>query len=228
MTESEWLTCEDPGPMLGYLRGRASDRKLRLFACACCRRVWHMLTHPRHRAAVELAERFADGQATAWELGNAYAVFPPSGTPDTAHQYARGAVFGIVMPSADAQTAARDAVRAVYEQSFIEWRSFSARGPFGMSETSVQAEMLRDLFGNLFRPAARDSAWQTHTVVSLAQAAYDERSLPVGTLDPARLAVLADALEEAGCTSRDVLLHCRGARPHFRGCWVLDLLTGRE
>jgi hypothetical protein len=43
-----------------------------------------------------------------------------------------------------------------------------------------------------------------------------------------RLPVLADALEEAGCTISDILDHCRGPGPHVRGCWVVDLLLGKE
>jgi len=65
-------------------------------------------------------------------------------------------------------------------------------------------------------------------VVALAQAAYDERELPAGTLDLARLAVLADALEEAGCTAQTILDHLRGPGPHVRGCWAVDLILGKE
>jgi hypothetical protein len=64
-------------------------------------------------------------------------------------------------------------------------------------------------------------------VVALAQAAYDHRTLPSG-LDRTTLAVLADALEEAGCTDPDLLIHLRGPGPHVRGCWALDLLLGKE
>jgi hypothetical protein len=71
-------------------------------------------------------------------------------------------------------------------------------------------------------------AWQDFTVVRLAQAAYDHRTLPAGSLDPTRLAVLTDALEEAGCNNQEMLTHLRGPGPHVRGCWVVDLLIGKS
>jgi hypothetical protein len=91
--------------------------------------------------------------------------------------------------------------------------------------------MVREVFGNPFRPPATDPSvlnWHDDQVVNLAQAAYDNRILPAGTLDTARLAGLADALEKAGCIDGDILNHLREAGPHVRGCWVLDLLLGKE
>jgi hypothetical protein len=64
-------------------------------------------------------------------------------------------------------------------------------------------------------------------VLSLAQAAYEERNLPSGTLDNARLAVLADALEDAGASGA-ILEHLRSEGPHVRGCFAVDLLLGKE
>jgi hypothetical protein len=94
-------------------------------------------------------------------------------------------------------------------------------------EKRGQTNLLRCIFGNLFRPITSDPAWQTPTVISLATAAYEERSLPSGELDATRLAVLADALEEAGCQDQSILDHLRSPGPHVRGCWVLDLILGR-
>src|SRR4051812_12119425 len=71
MTEQEWLECADPTPMLEFLRGTASERKLRLFACACCRRIWHLLPHAAARVFVEVAEQYADQLASDVELAKA-------------------------------------------------------------------------------------------------------------------------------------------------------------
>ena len=66
MNDAEWLACDDPDRMLEFMSDRASERKLRLFACACCRRIWHLL-HPNSRRAVEVMEQYVDGQASDGE-----------------------------------------------------------------------------------------------------------------------------------------------------------------
>ena len=91
-------------------------------------------------------------------------------------------------------------------------------------EFAAQTALVRDLFGNPFRPVTVDPswlAWNERTVVKLAQGIYDERAFD-------RLPVLADALEEAGCDDPDILGHCRQPGEHVRGCWVVDLLLGKE
>ena len=93
---------------------------------------------------------------------------------------------------------------------------------------AFQTKSLRCMFGNPFHPVPIDPVWLTPTVLGLAQAIYDNRILPVGTLDPTRLAVLADALEDAGCANADILDHCRSEGPHIRGCWVVDLILGKQ
>jgi hypothetical protein len=99
-------------------------------------------------------------------------------------------------------------------------------------EMCFQCGLLRCILANPFRgPPSIDLiclAWNGGTVKRLAQAAYEERSFPHGTLDLGRLAVLADALEEAGCTDEEILGHLRGPGPHIRGCWVLDLILGKS
>src|SRR5262249_50038156 len=98
-------------------------------------------------------------------------------------------------------------------------------------ECAAQAVRLHDILGNPFRPSTISPAvltWNDGLVVRLAQAAYDERNLPAGTLDNGRLAVLADALEESGCTDAELLGHLRGPGPHVRGCYALDLMLGKS
>ena len=194
--------------MLEALRGKASDRKLRLLACACCRRGWPLLADERSRQAVEVAEQYADGIVNGRGLRFAFSCAAD------AFAYAASAHTADAQAAAGAANAARP--EAGYYARYVTPRK-EHPGP------------LRDLFGPLpFRPVTVSPGWQAPQVVAQAQAAYDERELPAGTLDPTRLAVLADALEEAGCTDQTVLEHLRGAGPHARGCWAVDLLLGKE
>jgi len=234
MTEAEWLSCTDPTPMLEFLdaSGRASKRKLRLFAGACCRHIWGLLTDRRSREAVEVAERSADGLAGEQELHAAWqAAREVSDTSQaevwqrTAARAAEGTAAGLgalgaVWALGGGEAAARSpalarALAAGSQPAFQEGRAHSGA-------------LLRDILGNPFRPVTLSPAWQTPQVVALAQAAYDQRGLPAGTLDTTRLAVLADALEDAGCADADLLGHLRGPGPHVRGCFVIDALLGKS
>jgi hypothetical protein len=90
-----------------------------------------------------------------------------------------------------------------------------------MRDLAPQGPYLREIFGNPFRPVILNTAWRTSTVTALAQAIYEDRAFD-------RLPILADALEDAGCTDADILGHCRGGGEHVRGCWVVDLVLGKE
>jgi hypothetical protein len=223
--EKTWLSCTDPRPMLEFLGGRAGDRKLRLFAAACCRRIWGRLPSGPdefNHQAVEVAERFADGLVGPEALDAAAEPCAQFGLRNEPLVWGYDAFQTWPVVSRDAFAAA-GWVAAVAAQV--------VEGDAPGSERAGQCALLRDLFGNPFRrrrvdPAYR--AWQGGTVTRLAQAAYDERALPSGLLENARLAVLADALEEAGCADADVLGHLRGPGPHVRGCWVVDLLTEKS
>jgi hypothetical protein len=219
MTEEQWLACKNPRDMLPLLHRKASERKVRLFAVACCRRLWGRITDGRSRRAVEVAERFADGEATSKERGAALrsARFVTARYPGDASWYAAAAAEYAAMSRA--WGAAYEAAEAACKHA----------GPKGRPvEAKAQADLLRDLFGNPLRLATITPAWRTPQVVALAQAAYEERELPAGTLDAARLVVLADALEEAGCADPALLNHCRRPGVHVRGCWVVDLLLGKS
>jgi hypothetical protein len=209
MTEQEWLTCTDPGAMERFLQTRATSRKARLYCCACCRRIWDLMTDQRCRVGVAVAEAYADGHVSLAELRAAHA---------------------------NAAAAAGNYIYNVFNMAEFTthpdvhlngWVASTAANHAGGDEEPY-CEPLRSIFGNPFRPVALDAVWRTATVRGLAQAAYDDRTLPAGTLDPMRLAVLADALEEAGCVNAEILNHLRGPGEHVRGCWAVDLLLGKE
>jgi hypothetical protein len=236
MTEAEWADNCDPTAMLSSLWRRVSERKLRLFGCACCRRIWDPFTDARCCVAVEVVERYAEGLATPEEMEEAeraardartLAVGPRS-TASRRHEMSLGlrtawAAYELtyVPVGDDACEAVRADVREAAEY---------ARGIRGQGRHlgAAQADLLRDVVGNPFRAQTSSEGVLSRTngaVVNLACAAYEERQLRSGALDNDRLLVLADALEEVGCAHQDVVCHLRqpGA-VHVRGCWVVDLL----
>jgi hypothetical protein len=88
-------------------------------------------------------------------------------------------------------------------------------------DAAASLPFIRCLFGNPFRTVAFSPAWRTDTTVSLARHMYDAR-------DFTAMPILADALQDAGCDNEDILDHCCGSGPHVRGCWVVDLVLGKE
>jgi hypothetical protein len=212
MTEAEWQGCVDPFRMLTWqeVNRKAGQRKFRLFACAVCRRWWPWVTDARSRHALEVAEAFADGKVSRQALQAAHVA--AAGVEHIAGQVAWPGRRGVALATA---------------KSAVE---FACGEENKARERQEQAEVLRDLLGPLpFRPVAVEQSWidwNGGIVVRLAVAAYENRRLPEGVLDKVALAVLADALEESGCDS-EMLGYLRGPGPHWRGCWVVDLLTGR-
>jgi hypothetical protein len=212
MTEQEWLACTDPGVLIRFLLlgGGLSGRKYRLLACYCCRDHLHEFRDDRTIRAIETAERDADGLASHEER-------------QAAREQARQAVSrweaeGVPEAGLFAQLAleALDPLRAAYPDRWgaHRWVGFIAPGP-------RQCSRVRDMFGNPFRPVTADPAWLTPTVVALARGIYADRAFD-------RLPILADALQDAGCEDPEVLAHCRSDGPHVRGCWVVDLVLGKE
>jgi hypothetical protein len=230
MTEAEWLGCTDPKPMLDLLRrmkenrSKGGRRRLRLFGCACCRRVAPFLTK-RGQRWLELAETYADGVGNREEYRNAAGedIGPVDGQR-VAHLADLAAWFTLgsnVMIAAAA--AASSAADVIGMDAWHRHRSEEMSRAHELEEQTSQAHILREIFGNPFRPTTSAPAWLAWnggTVPKLAQNSYAERAFD-------RLPVLADALEEAGCTDADILSHLRGPGPHVRGCWALDLLLGK-
>jgi hypothetical protein len=228
--------------MLNFLHDKASPRKLRLFGCACCRALWPRLTEEWGRRAVEVAEDFADALAGEPERaeaedeamvvnGEATRQFsnlqagadeaPPWWECEASRRLHWAAIWIVKDPPAVASV-----LHCLHDAAGVLDRQ-GAPGETSPVADSRLAALAREVFGNPFRPVAVEPSWRSPDVAALAEAAYQERSLPAGTLDGARLAVLADALEDAGCTSADLLDHLRDRGPHVRSCWAVDAVTGR-
>jgi hypothetical protein len=258
--------------MLKALRGGVGGRKRRLFAAACCRRVWPLLRDERSRAAVAVAERHADGLAGDGELAVARvgawaavaewrrrgrrtradaaalraqqaawaATAHPLEAPRLAARAAALAAAGAVRKQARARVVGswgKGLAAVPVELAPATWQALSlpawwavraeeaeARAAGDAQEAAErrrQAELLRELLGNPFRPPTLDPAWLAWgdgTVARIARAIAEEGAF-------AQTPILADALEEAGCADERILEHLRGPGPHLRGCWALDLIV---
>jgi hypothetical protein len=203
MTEREWLDCKDSTLMLQFLQGKASDRKLRLFACACGRYVWHLFPDERCRRAIEVGEQYADGLVGEW---------------------IREALWREIYDLKVEAVAEADFDRAAWlrDREAPVYDNVSRRATY--TPASPRCDFLREIIGNPFRPITLNRTWLSwngRTIPKLAQAIYDERAFE-------RLPILADALEEAGCTSAEILDHCRQPGKHVRGCWVVDAVLGKS
>jgi hypothetical protein len=226
MDKTTWLTSTNPQAKLEFLKNQASERKLRLFASACCRRVWHLLTDQRSRVAVEAAERYAEGLmddaalTSVWLIASQMEI--PGSRANKNHPPPR------CIASAAACATLPDPFEAAWECSLtVNMVDPAPRG----QECRWQCSALREIFGNPFQPVAISPDWQRWnqgTISSLAQAAYEHRILPAGTLEPVRMAVLADAMEDACCADEGVLAHLREPGPHLWGCHILDALLGKQ
>ncbi len=256
MTEAEWLACTESQKMLASLRAQVGDRKLRLFACACVRRLWPLLSEEPSRRAVAAAELYADGLAARQGLdaareaaGRAQA---PAGRAAFAALQAHTAALRAGGPESEDSRAAQDVARgamavalaaALAVQACLPPGDFSAARvasvavvaarlaspaggpvPAEVAERATQADLLRCLLGNPFRPVAFDPALRLanrEAAVALARELSDGR-------DFSKAPLLADMLEDAGATDPRLLGHLRRPGPHARGCFAVDLLLDRK
>jgi hypothetical protein len=233
MTETMWLTCIDPEPMLGSLRGKTSDRKLRLFAVACCRRSRHAIADEASVEAINIAEDFADGNANEWAMHHARLKIDRqddtlvSAILTSMPRYDRPSIlmrYNVVDWSQTGQLKEIDRIclsgsRFPPEAALAVARRAASGQKRGLLQ---QTALLRCVFGPVpFRPIILIGSWRTSNVTALAQSIYDDRAFD-------RLPILADALEDAGCDNADILNHCRQPGEHVRGCWVVDLVLRRE
>ena len=244
MTENEWVTSERPWPLWGHLidRDLLSDRKRRLFCALACRRIAHFLTDPRSLRMIEACEAYAEEQLDletflAWDREAFVAAreLEQAGAPGEQCLAAHGAKWlGVdnfkVGRAAEYSSEVFGYLRLLEtgiisrEQTIHEAVAFWRHPEFLAGQAVEERHLtgiLRELFGNPFRPVAFSPEWQTSTVLALARQMYDTR-------DFAPMPILADALQDAGCDHDDILTHCRDPHgTHVRGCWVVDLVLGK-
>jgi hypothetical protein len=234
--------------MLAFIREQGSDRKRRLFGCACCRRTWHLLKDERGRLALDIIERYSDGLANEKELAQAVELAKQvhEETAGSAHEAAEKREDFVMVEQLSDEAEATDAIVSVAKM-YIEAAAIATRcalmpgyaqfSHHGHSEPQAVVEnvyhweheqqsiLLRDIFGPLhFRSIFVDPAWliwNDGIIPRLAQLIYDDRRFE-------DTPILADALLDAGCHDETLLAHCRTGGPHVRGCWVLDLILGKE
>jgi hypothetical protein len=256
MNEERWLTFNDIEPLLLFAAQYASERRVALFGCACCRCAQDWSLPPLESKALEATERRADGKVTrrAWlKYGRALETKDArwSRTATEWERRFRVAVIQLFNDSARWPIAHgrvprdedelldleddeefdpdEDEQRELFYGSafwVIPHKLISAVNQVSSDEytSAFKAKLcsaLRDIFCNQFQPVSFSPSWQTDTVVSLARTMYESREFSA-------MPILADALQDVGCDNADILDHCRGPGPHVRGCWVVDLVLGKE
>jgi hypothetical protein len=219
MTEAEWKVATDPKKMLQFLLGKARDRKIRLYACACCRRIWSLLTDNRSREVIEVAEKYADGQVNKLALVDASRAAYRAGIT----LYRRGEEVITRWAAHAAQASAYlnhlRLAEACLVRTMYVIEQFGIRKP--AEENIEQVKLVFEVFHNPFTTVTVETTWLTSTVTAIARQMYDSR-------DFSAMPILADALQDAGCDNDEILNHCRRPADHVRGCWVVDLLLNLE
>ena len=239
MTEEEWLTAIYTAELLKFLKSQSSSRKLRYFVVSCARNVLPPLPDLDMINALELAEAFADGTGTKHKLAQGRKTLRTRHAERvrqwnplyTDHVRSVPAWYtlierieGVVENAANscAWAASRFPIsvdRKIVQQDF--YSGLKHQSDILQHEMKHQINLIRDIFGNPFRPINFDPEWRTSTAVALAQTMYDARNFHA-------MPILADALQDAGCEDAAILDHCRDENNlHVRGCWVVDLVLGK-
>jgi hypothetical protein len=228
MTEAVWLAAADQERMLWFLKGKgkASERKFRLFAVACCLNARHLLKKKCGEQAIELAEQFADGAAELSDLLIAYSdinywIRNINDFHRNIHQNDQAWAWVAVLRAVSTGGCfyGRHWEREDYNtvECAVDAMEYVARA----TAWNAKSDLIHCSFGNPFRPLTVDPSWLTSTVLAFASQMYESR-------DFSPMPILADALQDAGCDNDDVLNHCRQPGEHVKGCWVVDLLLGKK
>ncbi len=233
MTEADWNVCTNPEQMMECVKHKSTPRKMRLFAVAACRLIWHRFTDERSRRAIEIAERYADGEVDDQTLEDmrvtAYEAYTDAKVADglEPEQDVPPETSGLV------SYVACNLIDDEWGDDAAAWAVCAHTHARIFGGHPELCDLFRCVFGNPFRPVSFDPAWRSPTVQKLVESIY-----PEGPFD--RLPILGDALEEAGCNNLEMLNHLRPPKRgrwwpfskkrstgHVRGCWVMDLLLNK-
>jgi hypothetical protein len=205
MTEAEWLACAEPWPMLEVLRDKASERKLRLFGCACCRRIWHLLPEQANRDLVAAVEDCPNVSLPDPKLNAAI---------DASSQHERKVGNDRGYWAVKSLGRSYSKLTPLDAAAVVAWLA-GRRTDNVATERTSQADLLRDIFGNPFRTLPPPP----EAIAPLAEEIY------AGAWD--RMPLLGEWLQEHGFWAEGE----HGLDPnakHVKGCWVVDWVTGRK
>jgi hypothetical protein len=218
LTEGEWLSSKARiSNLLRIVRTcHITDRQLRLFGCACCRRIADLLDDERYNCMIALAEEYEDGLRTADELQfarDSLVDVLETIRNDVAFHYANSALFSTL--SSNLGFRAIEDIAAYCRIARVHLPNDKT------NEEQVHIHYYRDLIGNPFRPVTFIPSWRTGNVLELAQMIYNNRTYN-------HMPILADALMDAGCEDEQIIGHCHSDGPHVHGCWLLDMILGKS
>lgn len=229
MTEADWLTTTTRAA--GMLRKvqRVGGRKPLLAACGVCRLVWDLLPDDRCRDAVAAVERAADGDDAGFEAIRA-AFSERAGPYDDVLQMIEWPSVELELVWSTLWATNADHLR-VAVNCFERLRPRS--GFLWAKPSASVCDLLREIYGNPYRPRKIVAEWlgggwlqPDGAMFAVPESARGIAAAVRADQGFGRLPVLADALEDAGCTDAEVLAHCREPRDHARGCWAVDLVLG--
>lgn len=234
MTESEWISGDDSRRLLDFMRDKAEDRLFYLFAAACCRRSWSLLTNPASRVAVEVTEGLADGllgreatriaAAEACEVEELKCFDVTRDVAEAAATLLRGTPM-YAAQKCDAYITRALAIVMAGEPLLTMDDMWMDHDEYVRAQKQANADVARDIFRHPSQPLPKIDTewldWRDAAIPRMCQRMYD-------SMDFGLMKGLGRSLHIAGCTDEEILDHCQSNIPHFRGCWLIDSILGKR
>ena len=225
MSEMDWLGPIDLEAYARFVKKIGTPRKIRLIVASCLRTSAAYSSRGALLLAAETMEHYADGLIPAERLTSLQSVIRSLLRKWTSMLQSGEQVDGINLErERELHTAAADSLTPNHDDVALSWMLEDSLPR--LQRYSMPVKTICDVFREPFGPTGESrevlhQQWLTADVLGLARGIYQERAFD-------RLPILADALMDAGCDNEQILGHCRGPGPHVRGCWVVDLVLGKE